>query len=303
VNDDLFLKFKDFEDRRIQYEGPIEIANDKKLYQLIRKKCINKGKLKYNTCIVMNTVKSALAVANHFKINNKNIIVKHMSSCLAPYDRAKILQEIRELLQSDQKIMVVATSVVECGIDFSFQIGFREYGPFSSTIQFGGRINRNNEYPWGKAIEFILDQDFIDSNDEFSWNPMLNDAIEARRGYEVDIQNCTAVIENELELNSGSHDYVGMEAQKEFADLKEKFKVINTPTFQVIVDPEVFDKMIRGEIITNSEISMKSVNIYPTTLERFEDEENIEKQIIGEDEIFVFTGYYDPEFYGIYSMG
>lgn len=303
VGDDLFEDFKSFEDQRILYEGPVEIDTDRQLYKMIRENCINRGKLKYNTCVVMNTVKSALAVANHFRMTYKNIIVKHLSSCLAPYDRVNILEEIRQLLLSDKKVLVVATSVVECGIDFSFQIGFREYGPFSSTIQFGGRINRNREYQWGKVIEFILNQEFIDNSSEFSWNPMLNNAIEARQGYDVNIENCTQIIMNELGKIREENDYIGMEEQRNFLDMKESFRVINTPVVQVIVDPDIYNRMLNGEIIPSNEINMKSVNLYPTTLDRFEDEESIETYFIGEEEIHVLTGPYDPTFYGIYANG
>jgi len=41
---------------------------------------------------------------------------------------------------------LVATSCVEAGVDFSFRSGFRERFSASSTIQTGGRINRNSEY-------------------------------------------------------------------------------------------------------------------------------------------------------------
>lgn len=297
VDDNTFDSFKQFENKRVRFFKSKKFNHSDKLYRWIESKAFDNKRLKYNTCVVMNTVLSASTVAKYFRQKYPNIIVKHMSSAITPKDRKKILASIHDNLKNGKKVMLIATSVVECGIDFSFQLGFREHASLESTIQFGGRINRNNEYEWGKVFEFELNKKFIKESDEFSYNPGIEEYILSRSGLEIDPDNCTASVKNSL-FNKDVLSLLNNNNRNNFEDVSENFRVINSPTIQVIVYPEIIAKMREGEIVAGSEISMNSVNLYDSKLKKLEDKWTIET--IGNKDFHVWIGDYDPDFYGIY---
>jgi len=221
-----------------------------------------------------------------------------MSSCLTPRDRNLILDSIHKLLSEGKKVLLVATSVVECGIDFSFELGFREYASLESTIQFGGRINRNNEYEIGNVYEFKLDPKFIKNTEFFTSNPGIFSSINSRLGLEIDPDNCTQSVINSL-IGEDTKSIIAMNTQNKFEDVTHNFSVIDSPTKQIIVYPEIIAKMRNGEIVPTSIISGNSINLYETKIKMLEDKISIE--IIGDKEFYVWVGEYDPTFYGIYA--
>ena len=65
-----------------------------------------------------------------------NFIPKHRKQCIA---------KIKNRLGEKQKTILISTQVVEVGVDFDFETGFREFAPFASIIQTAGRINREGK--------------------------------------------------------------------------------------------------------------------------------------------------------------
>ena len=59
-----------------------------------------------------------------------------------PRHRIQILHEINNRLKGNKKTILVATQVVEAGVDLDFNYGIREFAPLFSIIQTAGRINR-----------------------------------------------------------------------------------------------------------------------------------------------------------------
>src|SRR5690606_26373912 len=86
-----------------------------------------------------------------------------LSTALAPRDREKILARIIARLEDrapDRRNWVlVATSCVEAGMDFSFASGLRERSSLFSLLQLGGRVNRGgDDYPVSTLIDFESDE-------------------------------------------------------------------------------------------------------------------------------------------------
>jgi len=67
----------------------------------------------------------------------------YLSSNVTPRDRKARLEQIRELLERGAPVVLVATQVVEAGVDVDFDSGWREWGPLEALVQVAGRINRN----------------------------------------------------------------------------------------------------------------------------------------------------------------
>ena len=109
--------------------------------------------------LIMNTVQSAAVMAVFMKEAGHNVL--HLSTALCPRDRDVILKAISKRLNPAEKYpsdwTLVATSLMEAGIDLSFRTPFRERFATTSLIQIGGRGNRNFEWAEGITVhDFIV---------------------------------------------------------------------------------------------------------------------------------------------------
>lgn len=74
----------------------------------------------------------------------------YLSTNVVPVHRTERIGEIKQCLsacRSGEALppILVATQVVEAGVDLDFDMGFRDIGPIESVVQVAGRINRENQ--------------------------------------------------------------------------------------------------------------------------------------------------------------
>ncbi|KKL11343.1 hypothetical protein LCGC14_2546780, partial [marine sediment metagenome] len=69
------------------------------------------------------------------------------------------IQDLKEDIQQNKAPILIATQVVEAGVDLDFDMGFRDIGPIDSIIQVAGRINRNNNAKKSHSPLYIVDFD------------------------------------------------------------------------------------------------------------------------------------------------
>ena len=84
-----------------------------------------------------------------------------LTTYLIPKDRRNKIKEIKTALKNKQKIIVISTQLGEAGVDLSFKMVYRDFGPPDSIIQVAGRCNRNGEYGelGGKVVLMRLKND------------------------------------------------------------------------------------------------------------------------------------------------
>ena len=92
---------------------------------------------KVNRCIELYKV-----LTNFLKEKGANNPVYCLSTNVVPADRLQRINQIKYDLRAGRKPILVATQVVEAGVDLDFDIGFRDLGPIDSIVQVVGRINR-----------------------------------------------------------------------------------------------------------------------------------------------------------------
>ncbi|WP_337845328.1 CRISPR-associated endonuclease Cas3'' [Thermus sp.] len=104
--------------------------------------------------VVLNTVREAVAL---YRLLQERGVphLYHLTSHLTPKDRAKRLEAIRGGLARGEPVLLVATQVVEAGVDLDFQEGYRALGPLESLLQAAGRVNRNGRQE--EATLWVLD--------------------------------------------------------------------------------------------------------------------------------------------------
>jgi CRISPR-associated endonuclease/helicase Cas3 len=99
--------------------------------------------------IVCNTVNRSIelhkAVQEYLCNNGLCNTVFYLSTNIVPAHRLQRINAIKEQLGSKLAPILIATQVVEAGVDLDFDMGFRDIGPLDCIIQVAGRINRNNK--------------------------------------------------------------------------------------------------------------------------------------------------------------
>jgi CRISPR-associated endonuclease/helicase Cas3 len=101
--------------------------------------------------VILNTVGEALDLHKRVQddVTLSGYRLFHLSTNLRPKDRNRILREIKEC--SDQHILI-ATQVVEAGVDVSFDVVVRAIAPLDSLVQAAGRCNRHGSGIRGRVI-------------------------------------------------------------------------------------------------------------------------------------------------------
>lgn len=91
---------------------------------------------------VVNTISKAKKLYEALKNSGKRSVYL-LTTHQIPLHRVQIIDEIKEKIEGGEKITLVATQLIEAGVDLSFDVGFREFAPIGAIIQAAGRVNRN----------------------------------------------------------------------------------------------------------------------------------------------------------------
>lgn len=83
----------------------------------------------------------------------------HLSTTLYPQHRKEQLQEIRNRLRDGLPCRVVATSLIEAGVDVDFPLVYRAQAGLDSVIQAAGRCNRENKRPVEESKVYVFEPD------------------------------------------------------------------------------------------------------------------------------------------------
>jgi len=106
--------------------------------------------------VILNTVREALELHASLKRapDLRGYRLFHLSTNLRPKDRNEILKQVNSCRQPH---ILVATQVVEAGVDLSFDVVFRALAPLDAIIQAAGRCNRHGTGQRGVVYVFDLE--------------------------------------------------------------------------------------------------------------------------------------------------
>ena len=151
IDDNEFKLSKLFSD----FEKPIQLLDYKKYYNndVFNRYIINNNGEndllelvsdieKFDTClIIMNTVPDSLEVFDNLTSDNKFLL----NNKFTPESKIKIIENIKYRLKNNLPTILVATSLIEAGVDIDFPIVFRDLAPIANIIQSAGRNNREGK--------------------------------------------------------------------------------------------------------------------------------------------------------------
>ncbi|MFC6499732.1 CRISPR-associated helicase Cas3' [Gemmobacter lanyuensis] len=97
--------------------------------------------------VIVNSRKHALALYSQAQAEGLEGLV-HLTTRQFPAHRRRILAMVKERLKAGLPCRLIATSLVEAGVDVDFPIGWRAEAGLDSVVQAAGRINREGKRAW-----------------------------------------------------------------------------------------------------------------------------------------------------------
>jgi len=227
----------------------------------------------------------------------------HLSTLLCGAHRRDLLDRIRELLKENALCILIATQVVEAGVDIDFPVVMRAIGPLDSLVQAAGRCNREGRLKEpGRVIIFDPEEGGIPPG---SYRIATDTCITLlRSGNDLDDPGTYAKYFRMI-YQGQSTDKQNIQSAREslrFPEVAEKFKMIKDDTQGVVVNYHGLDGKDESlsNVLANAQhrplrqilrqLQPYAVNIYASQFRKLEKEGMIGEVVLG---IHKWLGEYD----------
>ena len=263
----------------------LEIDNTGSTYDEIADRLSRHDKV---LCIV-NTRNDAREI---FERLPKEGMTIHLSRMMCPRHVTKAIQEIKQALSynSETVIRVVATQLIEAGVDIDFPVVYRQEAGLDSILQAAGRCNREGKldmataYVFSLSVEHKLYGSIIDANNARLNMVNVNDWFAPETMTEYFRQ---LYCRKETFDKKGIKTLLYKPAEICFAEAAKKFRLIEETGKTVYVNMDDSLELIerlKSDGITYSlmkELSQYSVNIHERDFQKLNSYEAIEEVIEG----------------------
>ena len=263
----------------------LEIDNTGSTYDEIADRLSRHDKV---LCIV-NTRNDAREI---FERLPKEGMTIHLSRMMCPRHVTKAIQEIKQALSdnSETVIRVVATQLIEAGVDIDFPVVYRQEAGLDSILQAAGRCNREGKldmataYVFSLSVEHKLYGSIIDANNARLSMINVNDWFAPETMTEYFRQ---LYCRKETFDKKGIKTLLYKPAEMRFAEAAKKFRLIEETGKTVYVNMDDSLELIerlKSDGITYSlmkELSQYSVNIHERDFQKLNSYEAIEEVIEG----------------------
>ena len=109
--------------------------------------------------VVVNTTRDAKVVFDHWRDAGLDGLAWHLSTRMCPDHRRRVLETVRARLLAGERVLLVATQLIEAGVDVDFPVVFRAMAPADSLLQAAGRANREGRMPQGGRVIVFAPED------------------------------------------------------------------------------------------------------------------------------------------------
>lgn len=293
--------FGEFQKCRYEYIGEVEAAA-----------LLEKSSQSPSSLVIVNSKKATRQLFCECSAGKKY----HLSTYMTPYDRKRILQEIREELNrleqdyptyeavpKERRITIIATSLIEAGVDLDVYTAFRERSGLDSILQAGGRCNREGR----RAIADVFIFDFADHTRRAAVEEKGNLAKGLLEKY-ADISEPSCIAEyydtlyfmkqEEIQKNA-MHEICTSIKRLPFKEYAEKFELIDSKTVSVVVVRDEKSRELAEQLRYTKSVNTRMLQNYVCTIYQKELDDLI-KQHVAEDYgtgVYCLTNldYYDEQ--------
>lgn len=210
----------------------------------------------------------------------------HLSTYMTAVDRQRVIKEIKDELQKlaadypnqqqipdDRKIIVIATSLIEAGVDLDFYTVFRELNGLDNILQAGGRCNREGKRPMADVYIFIAaDNKTRPENIRANITKgVINDyqEIDSPEAIAAYYKALFSINEKEISQNFISNMASGPFSLP-FADYAARFKFIEDKTVALAIDRDASSSELIAALRSNGKTNMRELQKYTCTIYKYE---------------------------------
>lgn len=181
-------------------------------------------------------------------------------------DREKILKEI----SSSKGNILVATQVIEAGVDIDMDIGYKDISKLDSEEQFLGRINRNYKSKFGRAYFFHMDSANSIYKNDFRMEPEFTiiqsemQEILLNKKFDVYYQKILKRIQESLNMRldeKGMESFIEEIRDLHFYKIQKRMELINEEDWYVSVFIPRVITLSDGTVINGNDIWEKYKNL------------------------------------------
>ena len=124
--------------------------------------------------VVVNKIKTAKDLFQYLKKNKEDVATQNIENAKGlliqdtrlflltgdqcPEHKKDILDELLKALKKGEQVLCISTSLIEAGVDISFQAAIRNMTKLDSIVQTAGRVNRNGERDMGYCYVINLEE-------------------------------------------------------------------------------------------------------------------------------------------------
>jgi CRISPR-associated endonuclease/helicase Cas3 len=157
--------------------------------------------------------------------------------------RNEIIKYLKSNVKEDSKILIIATQVIEAGLDIDMDIGFKDMSIMDSEEQFAGRINRNASKNNSEIFLFKsnLAQHVYNSDLRFREQKNIGKEILYEILQNKDFDSYYSFIFNNIEkfnqdiFAENLSSFLVLIKQLNYTEIKRKFELIKSDTISIFV--------------------------------------------------------------------
>ncbi len=239
--------------------------------------------------IMVNTRKEAVTKFDEMKTKSKNVF--YISSGVTKEKQREILTKIRKEIDEKRDFILIATQVVESGVDISFSNIWRQMAPLDNIIQMIGRLDRENENSASKMYIFPAKNSTPYSTLEFQTSKKyLMNISNSSQLYQILPEYYKEIsMENKTQLENS----IKLENKIKCLDFKEVWNIIHKHLIQdynesVYIPNKIEDwESIRDDLLSNKKRDLRkhskliaSLPKNPYDIKDLFDEDLFEKKIL-----------------------